>query len=68
MKVLICSRWNNRRNTCKTEEWIDSSDLLGVSSLDLSDPSISQLISSVALVFTVAWIFNFLVKFILNNK
>ena len=60
---LVCTDFRSNRGKCR--EWVEdtSTDFLKV-----DDPAVEDLIGSIALLFAIAFVFNFVIKFILNKR
>lgn len=60
--TFTCVDYDSINNVCNSTQWVETP-----ASLLVDDPAVGNLISAVALLFATAFIFNFLIKFILNK-
>ena len=62
---LVCSDFRPNRGKCR--EWVEDNSFTAQDFLKADDPVVSELISSIALLFAIAFSFNFCIKFLLNK-
>ena len=61
--TLTCVDYDPIKDKCISTQWVENS----VAWLPVDDPAVGDLISSIALLYAIAFIFNLLIKFVLNK-
>lgn len=60
--TYICLDYDPIKSKCNLAEWVETT-----ASLPVDDPAVGDLISAITLLFALSFVFNLLIKFILNK-